>query len=220
MRKYKKGSNVRWSWGNGTGYGQVTDSFTRRVQRTINGSKIVKNGSRQLPGVPDRAGRRQPRAQAALGDRAQLINVRVVRHLVDFFARRAVPGVEEAVDGTYRRSLALDHGDGVVEVRRRRRHGVHPRRRARPPRRRAARARPVRPGHRHRADRRRAGRRPADRRSWSAPSRTGGCPVWSTGPSWRCAPCWASRSRWPAPPRWPGGWWPSTAGRSRVRSAP
>jgi AraC family transcriptional regulator of adaptative response / DNA-3-methyladenine glycosylase II len=40
-----------------------------------------------------------------------------VRHLVDFFARRAVPGVEEADDGTYRRSLALEHGDGVVEVR-------------------------------------------------------------------------------------------------------
>ena len=41
----------------------------------------------------------------------------MVRHLVDFFARRAVPGVEEAVAGTYRRSLALEHGDGVVEVR-------------------------------------------------------------------------------------------------------
>ena len=41
----------------------------------------------------------------------------MVRHLVEFFARRAVPGVEEAVGGTYRRSLALEHGDGVVEVR-------------------------------------------------------------------------------------------------------
>ena len=40
----------------------------------------------------------------------------MVRHLVEFFARRAVPGVEEAVGGTYRRSLALEHGDGVVEV--------------------------------------------------------------------------------------------------------
>ena len=49
MRRYKKGSNVRWSWGNGTAYGQVTDSFTRRVQRTINGSRIVKNGSERCP---------------------------------------------------------------------------------------------------------------------------------------------------------------------------
>ncbi len=49
MRRYKKGSNVRWSWGAGTAYGQVTDSFTRRVQRTIKGSTIVKNGSERCP---------------------------------------------------------------------------------------------------------------------------------------------------------------------------
>ena len=49
MRRYKKGSNVRWSWGTGTAYGRVTDSFTRRVQRTIKGSKIVKNGSASCP---------------------------------------------------------------------------------------------------------------------------------------------------------------------------
>ena len=41
----------------------------------------------------------------------------MVRHLVDFFARRAVPGVEEVQGGAYRRSLALEHGDGVVELR-------------------------------------------------------------------------------------------------------
>lgn len=40
---------MRWTWGTGTAYGQVTDSFTRRVQRTINGSKIVKNGSQRCP---------------------------------------------------------------------------------------------------------------------------------------------------------------------------
>jgi len=49
MRKYKKGSNVRWSWGGGTAHGQVTDSFTRRVQRTIAGSRIVKNGTERCP---------------------------------------------------------------------------------------------------------------------------------------------------------------------------
>jgi AraC family transcriptional regulator of adaptative response / DNA-3-methyladenine glycosylase II len=37
--------------------------------------------------------------------------------LVAFLARRAVPGVEEAVDGGFRRSLRLPHGDGVVELR-------------------------------------------------------------------------------------------------------
>ncbi len=33
-----------------------------------------------------------------------------------FFAHRAVPGVEEVTDGTYRRSLALPHGPGVIEL--------------------------------------------------------------------------------------------------------
>jgi AraC family transcriptional regulator of adaptative response / DNA-3-methyladenine glycosylase II len=37
--------------------------------------------------------------------------------LLAFFALRAVPGVEEAVDGAYRRSLRLPHGGGVVELR-------------------------------------------------------------------------------------------------------
>jgi AraC family transcriptional regulator of adaptative response / DNA-3-methyladenine glycosylase II len=36
--------------------------------------------------------------------------------LVDFLARRAVPGVEEVADGAYRRSLRLPHGPGVVEL--------------------------------------------------------------------------------------------------------
>jgi AraC family transcriptional regulator, regulatory protein of adaptative response / DNA-3-methyladenine glycosylase II len=37
--------------------------------------------------------------------------------LVAYFARRAVPGVEEVVDGTYRRSLRLPHAAGAVELR-------------------------------------------------------------------------------------------------------
>jgi AraC family transcriptional regulator of adaptative response / DNA-3-methyladenine glycosylase II len=37
--------------------------------------------------------------------------------LLDFFARRAVAGVEELVDGAYRRSLRLSHGAGVAELR-------------------------------------------------------------------------------------------------------
>ena len=36
--------------------------------------------------------------------------------LLDFLGRRAVPGVEERVDGTFRRSLRLVHGAGVVEL--------------------------------------------------------------------------------------------------------
>jgi AraC family transcriptional regulator, regulatory protein of adaptative response / DNA-3-methyladenine glycosylase II len=36
--------------------------------------------------------------------------------LVAFLQRRAVPGVEEVVDGAYRRSLGLPHGAGTVEL--------------------------------------------------------------------------------------------------------
>ncbi|MEJ7797580.1 MAG: AlkA N-terminal domain-containing protein [Solirubrobacteraceae bacterium] len=37
--------------------------------------------------------------------------------LIAYLARRAVPGVEEVVDGVYRRSLRLPHGAGTVELR-------------------------------------------------------------------------------------------------------
>ncbi|MEA2425805.1 MAG: AraC family transcriptional regulator [Thermoleophilaceae bacterium] len=36
--------------------------------------------------------------------------------LLAFLAKRAVPGVEEVLDGRYRRSLRLPHGDGTVEL--------------------------------------------------------------------------------------------------------
>jgi AraC family transcriptional regulator of adaptative response / DNA-3-methyladenine glycosylase II len=36
--------------------------------------------------------------------------------LIEFFARRAVPGVEEVIDGVYRRSVALPRGAGVLEL--------------------------------------------------------------------------------------------------------
>src|SRR5262245_54752605 len=36
--------------------------------------------------------------------------------LVEFLARRAIPGVEEVTDGVYRRSLRLEHGLGTVEL--------------------------------------------------------------------------------------------------------
>jgi AraC family transcriptional regulator, regulatory protein of adaptative response / DNA-3-methyladenine glycosylase II len=37
--------------------------------------------------------------------------------LLDFLARRSVPGVEEVTDGTYRRSLRLARGSALVELR-------------------------------------------------------------------------------------------------------
>jgi AraC family transcriptional regulator, regulatory protein of adaptative response / DNA-3-methyladenine glycosylase II len=37
--------------------------------------------------------------------------------LIAFFRLRAVPGIEEVLDGAYRRSLRLPHGNGAVELR-------------------------------------------------------------------------------------------------------
>ncbi|HEV7279022.1 MAG TPA: DUF2945 domain-containing protein [Pirellulaceae bacterium] len=48
-RRYAKGSDVKWKWGTGWGRGKVEDAFDRRVQRTIKGQKIVRNGSPDEP---------------------------------------------------------------------------------------------------------------------------------------------------------------------------
>lgn len=46
---YRKGSNVTWNWGNGTAAGKVEERFDRRVQRTLKGAKVVKNGTADNP---------------------------------------------------------------------------------------------------------------------------------------------------------------------------
>jgi AraC family transcriptional regulator of adaptative response / DNA-3-methyladenine glycosylase II len=67
------------------------------------------------------------RAGVLRHDRPQLGNDAVVLRLpyrgpldgeglIAFLGRRAVPGVEEVADGLYRRSLALPHGEGTVEL--------------------------------------------------------------------------------------------------------
>jgi hypothetical protein len=45
----RKGQKVSWHWGSGTAHGHVVDRFERRVQRTIEGAKIVRNGSADDP---------------------------------------------------------------------------------------------------------------------------------------------------------------------------
>ncbi len=46
---YRKGQSVSWRWGSGTAHGKVEERFERRVQRTLKGSKIVKNGTADNP---------------------------------------------------------------------------------------------------------------------------------------------------------------------------
>lgn len=40
----RKGSNVKWSWGNGTATGKVISSYTKKVTKEIEGSKITREG--------------------------------------------------------------------------------------------------------------------------------------------------------------------------------
>lgn len=49
MSNHANGSKVTWHWGSGTAEGKVTERFDRRVQRTIKGSRITKNGSPENP---------------------------------------------------------------------------------------------------------------------------------------------------------------------------
>lgn len=48
-RSFRKGAHVSWNWGEGTAHGKVTERFERRVQRTIKGSRIVRNGTAADP---------------------------------------------------------------------------------------------------------------------------------------------------------------------------
>jgi hypothetical protein len=47
--RYSKGEKVRWHWASGSATGTIADAFERRVQRTLKGSKIVRNGTRDNP---------------------------------------------------------------------------------------------------------------------------------------------------------------------------
>jgi hypothetical protein len=45
------GDSVRWKWASGHGEGTIEDRFERRVQRTLKGSRVVKNGSSRNPAL-------------------------------------------------------------------------------------------------------------------------------------------------------------------------
>ncbi|MTI21810.1 hypothetical protein E1176_12330 [Fulvivirga sp. RKSG066] len=40
----KEGSNVKWKWGDGYGKGEVKETFTREVTRTIDGNEVTRKG--------------------------------------------------------------------------------------------------------------------------------------------------------------------------------
>ena len=41
----RKGTEVKWKWGNGTAEGKVDETFTRSVTRTLKGSEVTRDGS-------------------------------------------------------------------------------------------------------------------------------------------------------------------------------
>ncbi len=40
----KEGTNVKWSWGNGTATGKVKETYTKKVIKTIKGNEVTRNG--------------------------------------------------------------------------------------------------------------------------------------------------------------------------------
>ena len=43
------GDEVEWNWGNGTGTGKVTERFTEKVTRIIDGNEVTRNASDDDP---------------------------------------------------------------------------------------------------------------------------------------------------------------------------
>ena len=48
-KTYNVGTKVKWNWANGTAEGQVAESFTEPVERSIEGSKIKRNADSDNP---------------------------------------------------------------------------------------------------------------------------------------------------------------------------
>jgi hypothetical protein len=46
---FAKGAEVSWNWAGNDAFGKVSERFERPVQRTLKGSKIKKNGSKENP---------------------------------------------------------------------------------------------------------------------------------------------------------------------------
>ena len=43
MPRYDQGDTVQWNWGDGTATGTVQESFTERVERTLDGTTVTRD---------------------------------------------------------------------------------------------------------------------------------------------------------------------------------
>ena len=48
-KTYTKGTKVKWKWGSGWGHGEVTESFTSEVTRTIDGNEVTRDATGDEP---------------------------------------------------------------------------------------------------------------------------------------------------------------------------
>jgi len=48
-KAYNKGTKVEWEWGEGTATGEVKESFTEDVTRTIKGNEVTRHASSDNP---------------------------------------------------------------------------------------------------------------------------------------------------------------------------
>ncbi|MDJ0395603.1 DUF2945 domain-containing protein [Rhodococcus sp. G-MC3] len=46
---HRQGTTVKWNWGQGTGEGKIVEVHTEKVTRTISGSEITRNGTKDTP---------------------------------------------------------------------------------------------------------------------------------------------------------------------------
>jgi len=49
MANLRKGSSVTWSWGAHKASGKIVERFTRRVTRTLKGTKVTRDASQAEP---------------------------------------------------------------------------------------------------------------------------------------------------------------------------
>nr|WP_136635820.1 DUF2945 domain-containing protein [Pseudooceanicola onchidii] len=51
MQMIREGTQVKWSWGNGSASGKVEERFTREVTRTLKGEEVTRKGSDDNPAL-------------------------------------------------------------------------------------------------------------------------------------------------------------------------
>ena len=51
MATISEGDTVKWSWGDGTAKGNVQSVFEEKTTRTIKGSEVTRNGSKDDPAL-------------------------------------------------------------------------------------------------------------------------------------------------------------------------